>query len=819
MADRRRQGIHRDASSSDFDQCWELIQDALKDIHTRNAGKLSFEQLYRASYKIVIKKRGQDLYNQVKDFEEMWFRQMVIPTIAELVTKNLVTVTLLNVPGTSANERRAMGEKFLRGIKESWETHHMAMNMVADILMYLDRGHIYDNNLPSIYTVTIGLFRDHILRAWLDPTNPEGASVFAILNAVILDHINMERDGDMVDRNLLRHCIAMLEVLYETDAELEHEKLYLTSFEGAFLENSRDFYRKECARLLREGDARVWLRHTFRRLTEEYDRCKTTTSMLTETKIAAVVESELISAHLDEFLALEGSGLRAMVDNNRLEDLSILYQLISLVDPSKKALKNTLQSRIIEMGLEIEQALKSTDFSLAADGVEGADGGAEGASKTLTASGQQTAAAIKWVSDILYLKEKFDKLWVECFESDLVIQTGLTSSFTELFRLCHRSAEYVSLFIDDSFKRGLRGKSDVEVDATIQKATTMIRHLTDKDMFERYYQKHLGRRLLHNRSEHPEAEMMMITQMQQELGKSFTSKFEGMFKDMATSEEISRNYQAYIRGLGDDEGHGVELSINVLTSNNWPSEVMNRPSQSEETSRVECNYPPEIKRLQKSFTSFYLKDRSGRTLRWVGSTGSADIRCLFPRVPGQDKGPLSRDRRYELNVPTHAMVVLMLFNDVPDNESLNFEEIQARTNIPQGELIRALGSVSIPTKSRVLLKAPLSKQVKPGDRFSFNASFSSKSLRIKAPVIHAVSKVEGEDERRVTEEKNNQTRAHIVDAAIVRTMKYDSATLPAGRQLANLCYCPGNGRSCLTRSSSTRSSPSSAANSGRISLW
>ncbi len=363
-------------------------------------------------------------------------------------------------------------------------------------------------------------------------------------------------------------------------------------------------------------------------------------------------------------------------------------------------------------------------------------------------------------------------LWSSCFDSDLVIQTTLTSSFAELFRLCNRSSEYVSLFVDDSFKRGLRGKNDVEVDAALDKATTMIRHLTEKDMFERYYQKHLARRLLHNKTENPEAEKLMIGRMQQELGKTFTTKFEGMFKDMTTSEELSRDYQAYVKGLGHADPSNIDLNINVLTSNYWPPEIMGRTTPLEPGSRSDCNFPSEIKRLQKSFNGFYLKDRSGRVLSWVASAGTADLKCVFPKIDGHDKGPLSRERRHELNVPTYSMVILMLFNDLQDDEWLTLEDIMAATNIQETDAVRVLAPLSIPTKCRVLLKHPMSKSIKPGDKFAFNKAFSSKAVRIKAPIINGASRAEGEDERKATEEKNNQTRAHIIDAAIVRTMKY-----------------------------------------------
>jgi cullin 3 len=756
-----------------------MLRDALSDIHRQNSSKLLFEELYRASYKIVLRKKGGLLYDRVKEFEEEWFAKNVIPEIEGLVSQNLLSVTLGDAPGSTVNLRRQMGEQFLQGLRTAWDGHERSMNMMADVLMYLDRSYCADSNRPSIFTSTIGLFRDHILRSSL---NRSDFMVFDILNSVILDQINMERSGDVIDRNLIRNCTGMLYSLYENDQENESDKLYLTVFEPEFLKASHAFYKAECERLLSAANASHWLRRTKERLAEEDDRCNATIRPDTREKIIGVVEMQLISAHLKEFLALEGSGLKWMVDNDKTEELAILYDLVARVDEKKDNLRAILQSRVVELGLEIEQVLKNTDFSLPAAGQgEGEDGeGGEGdksKSQTRTAAAQQTAAAIKWVDDVLLLKDKFDNLWRSCFREDLLVQTSLTKSFSDFINMFGRSSEYVSLFIDDSLKRGIRGKTEAEIDVVLEKAITIIRFLQDKDMFERYYQKHLARRLLHGKSESHDVEKQMISRMKQELGNQFTSKFEGMFRDMVTSAELTSNYRDHIRNLGDVDRKPIELAVNILTTNNWPPEVMGRSSQLDDGSRLGCVYPHEIKKLQESLTKFYLTNRTGRKLTWVASAGTVEIKCMFPAIKGKTTGPLSKERRYEITVPTFGMLVMLLFNDLDEDGSLSFEEIQAKTNIPNQDLVKTLTSLSVAPKARVLTKEPMNKSVKAGDIFKFNMSFASKTIKIKAPIITSISRVEDNDERKETEEKNNQTRAHIVDAAIVRIMKYVACCL------------------------------------------
>lgn len=765
----------------EFEACWNMIYDALADIHKRDAGKLSFEQLYRASYKIVLRRRGAELYEKVEKFEREWFEDQVIPPIFGLVSGKLVSLALGELPGTTNNERRDMGEKFLKGMRDSWERHTSAMGMMTDILMYLDRGHGQDPDLPPLYMTVLGLYRDNILRREFDTI--EGP-LTNVINAVVLDLINMERKGEIIDRNLVKRVLLMYEQLAESDELADDERLYLTTFEPAYVESTARFYTLESAQLMAEGDAGAWLRHADRRLQEEVDRCQTTVSKLSQPKVVAVVEDELIGRHLDKFLGLEVTGLRSMIDNDSFADLSIAYRLVSRpgVKDGIEKLKKIMSVRIIELGVEIEKGLSDANFydrRAAPDGEDTAndaakkeakkDAGIEDKAKPLTGAARQTAAAVKWVDDILQLKDKFDRFLSECFNDDKILESALTKSFSDFINMFNRSSEFVSLFIDDNLKNGIRGKTEAEVDVTVDKAITLIRYLQDRDMFQRYYQKHLARRLLHGKTESQEAEKQLISRMKQEIGSHFTSKFEGMFKDMDTSRDLTSGYRDHINSLGAADRKAIDLNISVLTSNNWPAEGM--VPRSGDGGRIECDWPADVKRLQESFLQYYLSERNGRVLTWMGTLGSADIKCVFPKIPGKESGPLSKERRYELTVSTYGMVVLMQFNDLSEGQWLSYEDIQASTNIPPGDLNRTLASLSIAPKSRVLLKEPMSKTIKSGDKFAYNSSFTSKTVKIRAPIISSQSKVEDADERKETEKKNDESRAHIVDAAVVRIMK------------------------------------------------
>ena len=56
-------------------------------------------------------------------------------------------------------------------------------------------------------------------------------------------------------------------------------------------------------------------------------------------------------------------------------------------------------------------------------------------------------------------------------------------------------------------------KTEEEVDVVLDKTITLFRFLTDKDVFERYYKNHLGKRLIQGRSVSDDAERGMVAKL------------------------------------------------------------------------------------------------------------------------------------------------------------------------------------------------------------------------------------------------------------------------------------------------------------------
>ncbi|EAW06554.1 cullin family protein [Aspergillus clavatus NRRL 1] len=749
--------------SDDFDTIWGVLSSSLNEIHTKNASALSFEELYRNAYKIVLMTRGDDLYERVKKLEEEWLGKEVKKTVTAAISPTLLLAKEPADMQDQANERREAGERFLAVLKGAWEDHQLCMGMITDVLMYMDRIIMADFRKPSIYVASMALFRDQVLRS---PISSDAKTTVAdVLESTVLFMIQLERAGHVIDRPLIRHCIYMLEGLYETITEEETSKLYLTMFEPAFLETSKAFYQAEGQRLLELADAASFCRIASSRIAEEKERCHYTLSPLTEQKIKNVLDEELIARNIAEVINLEGTGVKNLIDNDRLDILREIYELSARVDNKKTPLTAAVQKRISQMGREVNTS--STAYEKAPSAGAKATGKSVSGEKKPAEKerpvNQQTVAAIKWVDDILDLKKKFESIWEKAFMCDQSMQSAITTSFSDFINSNARSSEFLSLFFDENLKKGIKGKTESEVDALLDNGITLLRYIKDKDLFETYYKKHLSRRLLMKRSASMDAERQMISKMKMEVGNQFTQRLEAMFKDMTISEDLSASYKDHIRKTGDPDQKRVDLEINVLTSTMWPMEIMSNPRDGDV--QLPCLFPKEVEGVRQSFEQFYLSKHNGRKLSWQPNMGTADIRATFQRSNG-------KVQRHELNVSTYAMVILLLFNDVPTGESLTFEGIQERTRIPEHDLIRNLQSLAVAPKTRVLKKEPMSKDVKPTDKFFFNNDFQSQFMKVRIGVVSGgANKVENQDQRKETEGKMNEERGASVEAAVVRIMK------------------------------------------------
>lgn len=68
---------------------------------------------------------------------------------------------------------------------------------------------------------------------------------------------------------------------------------------------------------------------------------------------------------------------------------------------------------------------------------------------------------------LLDLKSRFDRFLQESFNNDRLFKQTIAGDFEYFLNLNSRSPEYLSLFIDDKLKKGVKGVSIISVQAIL----------------------------------------------------------------------------------------------------------------------------------------------------------------------------------------------------------------------------------------------------------------------------------------------------------------------------------------------------------------
>lgn len=681
---------------------WGLLKNAIQEIQKKNNSGLSFEELYRNAYTMVLHKHGERLYTGLK----------------EVVTTHLESKVREDV-------LKSLNNNFLQTLNQAWNDHQTSMVMIRDILMYMDRVYVQQNDVDNVYNLGLIVFRDQVVRY---------GGIRDHLRETLLGLVMRERKGEVVDRMSIKNASQMLVIL-----GINSRSVYEEDFERPFLIQSADFYKMESQKFLTENSASVYIKKVESRINEEAERAKHYLDDSTERFIVEVVEDELIKKHMKTIVEMENSGVVHMLMNQKTDDLACMYKLFSRVPDGLKTISDCVSNYLREQG------------------------------KALVEEQEPATNAITFVQNLLDLKDKLDHFLHKSFNNDKIFKHMIATDFEYFLNLNPKSPEYLSLFIDDKLKKGVKGMTEQEIEAVLDKTMVLFRFLQEKDVFERYYKNHLAKRLLLNKSVSDDSEKNMISKLKTECGCQFTSKLEGMFKDMTVSNTIMEEFKEHITSSCQNQPlHGVDLSVRVLTTGFWPT---NNPS-------LNCTIPNAPRSAFDVFRRFYLAKHSGRQLTLQPQLGSADLNAVFygsrreDEEGGKDGASSSvsvgtSPRKHIIQVSTYQMCVLMLFNK---RERLSYEEIESETAIPEKDLIRALQSLAMGKPSqRILIKSPKTKEIEPTHLFYINDSFSSKFHRVKIQTVAA--KGESEPERRDTRSKVDEDRKHEIEAAIVRIMK------------------------------------------------
>eukprot|EP01064_Diplonema_japonicum_P003292 TRINITY_DN12139_c0_g2_i1.p1 TRINITY_DN12139_c0_g2~~TRINITY_DN12139_c0_g2_i1.p1 ORF type:complete len:771 (+),score=170.73 TRINITY_DN12139_c0_g2_i1:320-2632(+) len=573
------------------------------------------------------------------------------------------------------------GREFLSQFNSAWDTLCCEAATIKNIFTSLDRSIKLTTTKRDVTDMSLFQFRVNLMSF---------TGLQHKLIDTVLQEIKAERDGVAVNRLLLKQLTSMLQAVS-----------FYTAFEAPFLTGSKQYYVAESAKLLVLHDGPCIARYLHlisKRLEEEENRVLTYLSQVTRKPLITEVERNLIAVHSVTILT---AGFSHLMSNMMLAELTLLHQHFSLPSVQKlDLLRDSLGAYIKKTGIEIMN----------------------GADTTI-------------VQELLKFKANLDLVCSSCFSSQKEFTYTIRDSCEAFVNLNpSKPAQLLAKYIDTKMKPGGKETED-ELEPHLDSCLDIFRMIQAKDVFEAFYNKDFAKRLLLARSASLDLEKSFISKLKAACGPSFTTKLEGMLKDMEVSKEVFSGYKPPTKS-------DISLVVQILTESHWPT-----------YQSTQISLPPKMSEALEGFKSYYLGKYSGRKLTWQPCLCTCTVKATFGST------------KKELIVSLLQALVLLLFNT---EREASFSRIKEAVGTGDADLTRSVQALVF-SQARVLKRRNKGgKDILDTDVFTVNEDFQHKHFRVK---INGMQMKETAEEAKGTNDKVLTDRVHAVDACLVRTMK------------------------------------------------
>eukprot|EP01147_Barroeca_monosierra_P005538 gene5538-8920_t len=723
------------SSEENVESLWNNLDHAITLIQDHRESTLSFEELYRTAYRMCNQSQSlvcfRIFYRVSHEFLRYIRSTELVTRLTNKLKSRAASIRLQLETYTGIED--AM---FLKKLTEAYSMYCLACLKISDILMYLDKNYCQKKNLPTVFSIAMSVFESEVIMA---------ANLNRNLQSSLLSLLMADRNGMSIDRSPVKACTSMLVQLGGQTSETILS-VYDMNIGRPYLDAVDLYYATESRRLLNNATCSEYVKYTIKHLNEEEERCDRCLHETTKDRSLQLVRQRLLEDHVDSILSLP-NGINNLIDDDRFFDLyfngklemQLLLKTVCSVPSGLPCIKNAINNHILNTG------------------------------RTLLASHKDRPRShVSLIQGIMDMRKRYNCIIsLDGIEPEIVsaIRESMLQGFETFINELPEAPEYLSLYMDEHFKRGVKSMGDEEGSNVFKVAIEVFRSLQDKDVFERFYKQHFARRLLLQKSASDDAERTFLELLKAECGSNYTKKLEAMYRDWQTREVLQDRFRDATK-LSKSKPQ-FDFRVSVLTCGSWPF------TQQEAV----CRLPKHLMQACKIFEKCYCSWHSGRKLMWDYTLGNAEVTGKF----GQ-----SSKKRYVFQVTTLQMVVLLQFST---NSSNSLQELHEATQIGYLQLNRTLQCLTS-GKVKLLLKTCKSnKGISSTDTYCVNEKFSSRMMKIKVPQV--VTKEIAANESKEALKQVNDERKHEIEACIVRTLKarkllnYNDIVIEVTQQLSH----------------------------------
>ena len=508
----------------------------------------------------------------------------------------------------------------------------------------------------------------------------------------------------------------------QENKEKEPKKSVQEYWFNLFKEDTRQFVRNKAKKDIQNSSTPEYVLEALKFLDEEKNRQSELINSRFYKRLNDIIYEEIIGKNMVELVDMD-SGVKNMLENNKYEDLSNLFDLFKSYEPSLHEISRIFGAFIIKKGNELREN-KEIDKD-----------------------------PKKIVPELIKLQKEINSLVTKCFKDNNILQKAKNKAFSDFMKADYYSKQ-LAFYVDYCMRIGFKGKNESDIDRTLNDIIQLFKNLSTKYVFQIESEKKMSDRLTKNVSISINSEKLFVSKLKQESDIAIVTKMKQMLSDL---DKMHKEMEEYKNTPCRGSPNGIKFSVQVLTYMAWDI----NPNQ-----MIKIELPKMLSSCVEDFEKYYLNKYQEQKLNWCFNLSKVEIQYLY-----------LKNKNISISTLPQILILLELEKSGISSIKKIAEVYKCETSLIKDNIQGLIFNTSFNQKCEINkgIIIPInteSKEFKDYDEFKISKDFvciKQKMITIPMPKRKTKEEIENEEKRSI--EENTRYRNNIIKSNLVRIMK------------------------------------------------
>ena len=624
--------------------------------------------------------------------------------------------------------------ELLEGMIERAKRMDIVINFLTKTFSFLDFYFCKFRKCPNLCTSSLSIYREFLFM-------PFQKEVTAEVNKLLKE----DREGKLEHRNVIKKILLIMKTMDFAYPKIVKEKDAVVWFNGQpqeantenaepektpiqdfwykyFKEDTEQFVVNKAKKDIQNRSTPEYVSIQLKFIDEETERQTELINKIFYDGLNAIIFKEIIGKYMIELVDMD-TGVKNMLENNKYQELTDLYNLFKYYEPSLHEI-----SRIFKQYIEARGNALRQNQELYRD-------------------------PKKIVPKLVDLLKEINVLVLQCFKNNSILQKAKNKAFGNFMNSDYYSKQLAN-YLDYCMRAGFKGKSPEYVDNTLNDIIALFKNLNTKYIFQQITEKRMSERLIKDSTLSINYEKNFISKLKQESDISLVSKMSGMMSDLDTNKNET---VAYRNSPSKGEPNGIKFSVQVISNNAW--EVGNK-------NILEIKLPPLFSSCIEDFEKYYLKKYPEQKLIWHLGFSKVEIQYLYLK-------------NKNISISTLPQILILL--ELEKSEPLSIKQLSEKFGCPTELIENSIeGLIFNPSfnqkceknKGVIISTTTQKSEFNDTDEFKINPDFKSIKQKFNTiPMPKKKSEQQLNDEEKASKREYERYEGYLIQSNLIRIMK------------------------------------------------